>query len=225
MIKLRRLLPSVMAILLLLSLNCAAAKLVVNYTEMGVPAVDTSFKTWMSYKAITSKSSPQYKFVHTYGWRDSEGFMRCSAESDLGITSDYYLVAMGSYYGSTIGTKFRVTFDNGNVIYVALADQKADRHTNSTNQYASHNDVLEFLVDTPYLNKQVKRMGNANVYAPLSGRVAKIERMSFDWVEEESTAAVSQPIVTVSSGFSSYLLRYPSKLSVFSWWLWNGEDL
>ena len=151
----------------------------VTYTNLGVPNINSSFKTWMSYKAVTKKSSPQYKFIRAWGWVDNEGFMRCSGERDLGVGQDYYLIALGSYYGTTIGTKYRITLDTGKVFYGALADCKANKHTNSTNQYARNKDIVEFLVDVKSLNKDVKRMGNANVYTPLSGRVSKIERMDF----------------------------------------------
>ena len=154
--------------------------LTVTYTDLGVPNINSSFKTWMSYKAVTKKNSPQYKFIHTWGWVDSEGFMRCSGERGLGIDQDYYLIALGSYYGTTIGTKYRITLDTGKVFYGALADCKADLHTDSGNQYVPKNgNMVEFLVDTSILNKDVKRMGSANVYEPLNGNVIKIERMDF----------------------------------------------
>ncbi len=152
----------------------------VKYTPLEVPDIDSSFKTWMSYKAVTNKQSAQYKFINTYGWSDSEGFMRCTRDQDYGIEQDYYLIALGSYYGITIGTKYRITLDTGNVFYGVLADCKDDRHTNSTNQYVPVNrNVVEFIVDTSKLNKSVKRMGSANVYAPLNGKVVKIEKMDF----------------------------------------------
>lgn len=230
--KLKKVIAMLIAIsLLMLSTSVFADKLVVNYEEMGVPAAPTYFKTWMSYKAITNRQSAQYKFVSTYGWRDSEGFMRCSAERDLGITDDYYIVAMGSYYGTTIGTKYRVTLDSGNVIYVVLGDCKADRHTNSTHQYASNRDVLEFLVDTPYLNKAVKQMGSANVYMPLNGNVIKIERMSFDWVAEPEESVVYTSMESVVAeeiealGFTAYMAHLPlrHRSNFLNYYLWNKE--
>lgn len=160
--------------------ECQELKLTVEYTSLGVPNINSSFKTWMSYKAVTNKNSPQYSFIYTYGWSDSEGFMRCSGERSLGIDQDYYLIALGSYYGTTIGTKYKITLDTGKVFYGALADCKDNKHTNSTNQYIPHNgNVVEFLVDTSILNKDVKRMGSANVYMPLNGNIEKIERMDF----------------------------------------------
>lgn len=230
--KLKRIVAVLCAIMLLLfSITAFADTLVVNYTEMGVPPAPTYFKTWMSYKAITNKASAQYKFVNTFGWRDSEGFMRCSGERDLGVSDDYYLVAMGSYYGTAIGTKYRVTLDSGNVIYVALGDCKADIHTSSTHQYARNRDVLEFLVDTQYLNKNVKRMGSAHVYTPLSGNVTKIEKMSFDWVSEpqESIAYTSTEYDANKRIQALDVVTYVSQLTikakplVLNRCIWNKE--
>ena len=167
------------------SINCtaiAAEKEVVEtvkYTSLGVPNINSSFKTWMSYRAVTNKRSPQYKFINTYGWADEEGFMRYSSEKEPGVSQDYYMIALGSYYGTTIGTKYRITLTTGEVFYGVLADCKADKDTNKTNQYARDNDIVEFIVDTKKLNSKVKYHGNANVYKPLSGRILKIERIDF----------------------------------------------
>lgn len=165
-----------------------------HYTELGVPNINSSYKTWMDYGTITAKGSPQYKYIGDWCWVDWEGFVRCNGERDLGIEDDYYAVALGSYYGSTIGTKYRVTLNSGNVIYCVLCDQKANCDTNSTNQYAYHNDILEFVVNTTsrknkkqwipgcgdhYLNRKVMQMGDANYYTPLNGTVTKIERIDF----------------------------------------------
>ena len=119
----------------MISIPCVSA-MTVTYTDLGVPTgIDTSFKTWMNYDAITNRQSAQYKFIHTWGWCDNQEFIRCSGERDLGITDDYYLVALGSYYGTAIGTKFRITTSTGQKFYAALGDCKANQHTNSTNQY------------------------------------------------------------------------------------------
>lgn len=151
----------------------------VTYESMGVPEINSSFKTYMDYRTITDRTSPQYNFVNTWGWADNNGFMRANGESDLGITDDYYMIALGSYYGTEIGSKYRITTNTGNVFYGVLCDQKDDRHTNSTHQYAGNNDVVEFIVDTRCLRSDVKRMGSANVYMPLNGSIASIEKINF----------------------------------------------
>lgn len=170
----------IVTILLIFCLSTSVNALTAEYTDLGVPTdINTSFKTWMDWRCITDKTSDQYKCIRQWGWRDENGFMRATGEKDLGIEDDYYMIALGSYYGTTIGTKYKITTDTGNVFYGMLADQKADIHTNSTNQYAGNNDVVEFIVDTRYLRKDVRRMGSANVYMPLNGHVVKIERIDF----------------------------------------------
>ena len=106
--------------------------------------------------------------------------MRCNGEQDLGITDDYYMVALGSYYGTGIGTKYKIITDTGNVFYTVLCDQKADCDTDSTHRYSYNNDVVEFIVDTRSLNKTVKLFGSANVYMPLNGKIASVERIAFE---------------------------------------------
>ena len=150
-----------------------------HYTDMNVPSIESSFKTWMDYRTITSTGSPQYKWIRRWGWHDGQGFMRANGERDLGITDDYYMIALGSYYGTTIGTKYKITTNTGRVFYGVLCDQKADRDTNWTHQYAGNNDIVEFIVDTRYLNSNVKRMGSANCYMPLNGKIARIQRIDF----------------------------------------------
>ena len=81
----------------------------VTYTDMGVPNIQSYFKTWMDYRTITDKSSPQYNLVnnvnHNWIYTDEEGFLRAIGETDLGIPEDYYVIALGSYYGTTITNK------------------------------------------------------------------------------------------------------------------------
>lgn len=189
-----------------LQLQASAAELTMRYEPMGVPNINSSFKSYEDYGCITSQESPQYKFLHDWCWVDYEGFVRCDGETEFGITDSYYCVAMGSYYGTEIGSKYKVTTDTGNVIYCALVDQKANCNTNSTHQYGTDNyDVLEFIVNTypyteepdrkykqflwgsPYylLNSEVQLYGSANVYSPLNGNIVSIEKIIFEWIGDE----------------------------------------
>jgi len=157
----------------------------VKYTPMEVPAeVDTSFKTYMDYRCITNRYSEQYRYIQTWAWCDYDGFMRADGEKDLGIEDNYYLVALGSYYGTQIGDKYRITTDLGNTIYAVLADCKADRDTDYTRRYSYNNDVVEFLVYTPRLPVEVLRTGSANTYMPLCGKITAIERIDFGGLDD-----------------------------------------
>lgn len=203
---------SIFTTLLIFGAAISANAMTAEYIDLGVPTdVDTSFKTYMDWRTITDRTSAQYKCIQKWAWRDENGFMRANGEKDLGIEEDYYLVALGSYYGSEIGTKYRITTDTGQVFYGMLADQKADIHTNSTNQYAANNDVVEFLVDTRYLHKGVKVMGSANVHEPLNGQVAKIERINFiddpEPVQETKIENFYTPSNNTQIKFNNYIMK------------------
>ena len=62
-----------MVILLFIPLNASALN--VKYTSMGVPNVNSSFKTWMDYRTVKNTRSAQYKFIRKWGWCDGQGFM------------------------------------------------------------------------------------------------------------------------------------------------------
>lgn len=97
--------------------------------------------TYMDYRAITNKASNQYKFQQRGDvWVDEYGF--------LVQNSEWYVVAMGSYWGK-IGDKFIIHLENGEIISCVLGDIKSDRHTDRQN-YAHESDghVVEFLIDS-----------------------------------------------------------------------------
>ena len=153
----------------------------VTYTPLEVPDINSTFKAYMDYRKITNTTSPQYKLISLYGYADEYGFMRTEKDAEIDGGQDYYMIALGSYYGTEIGTKYRITTDTGNTFYGILADCKADIHTNSTNQYtvASTPNVVEFLVDTTTLMHEVRYHGTANRHTPLGGEIIKIEKINF----------------------------------------------
>lgn len=122
-----------------------------TYVEYAVPK-NKGFKSYMSYKCITSKSSPQYilqrdrAYTGTYGIRQVDG---------------RYCVAVGSYFTKEIGTLIDLVLENGTVIPCIVSDQKADIDTDSQNIMTTHNGcVSEFVVDTKVLVRMAKRMGD-----------------------------------------------------------------
>lgn len=150
-----------------------------NYTleEMKVPNCDTSFKSYMSYKCITNKSSDQYKLQQS-AWTDDKGLRR---------VDDYYLVAMGTYYSNTVGDKFRITLEGDKIFDVMIGDIKADIHTDNSNMYSPvYNEngtfksanVIEFIIDTKSVDRKVKLMGDVSAYEEFKGNIVKIERIS-----------------------------------------------
>lgn len=171
---------SVIAMSTAFTVNASAVH--TEYTSLGVPNINTSWKSWEGHNILRSNYTPQGRFLRDWAWVDENGFMRAGGERDLGIEDDYYLVAMGSYYGTEIGTKYKITLDTGRTFYAVLGDQKADCDTDWNNQYGTSNiDLIEFIVDVPTLRWDVKNSGTANVYMPLNGSVSSVERIDFIW--------------------------------------------
>lgn len=116
-------------------------------------APENTRKSYMSYKAITTKTSPQYKlqqiaYTGTHGIRQVNG---------------RYCIALGSAYARTIGTHVDIILENGEIIPCILADQKQDRHTDPTNRVCFDGSLVEFVVDTDYIINRVVRSGDVSV--------------------------------------------------------------
>lgn len=123
-----------------------------------------SFKSYTDYKCLL-RSSAQWK-LQEKAYTDENGLRKIG---------DAYLVALGSYYGTTLGTKYKVTLSNGNVFNIILCDCKQDRHTDSKNQACLINgSLLEFYVDSSKLPKSAKLSGSIGSISFFSGDVVSI---------------------------------------------------
>lgn len=126
-----------------------------EYKEYSVPET-SGFKSYMSYAAITSKSSPQYKMQHEKAYTGKNGIRQVDGR---------YCVAIGSYFTDEIGTLFDLVLKNGTVIPCILSDQKADKDTDLQNIVTKHNGCLsEFIVDMDKLKSSIKKMGDVSYF-------------------------------------------------------------
>jgi hypothetical protein len=112
--------------------------------HFSVPSLSRVYFTYMPIRLVTHPRSWQFAF-RPYLTVDELGFTRFEGA---------YGIALGTYYGSRIGTIYRITFANGEQIYAVLADVKSDLHTDSTNRYKpsicgrlSSGNILEFVMD------------------------------------------------------------------------------
>lgn len=135
-----------------------------KFIDMFIPK-HSSFKSYMPYTAITSKSSKQYK-LQQKAYSDKNGLRKYDK---------YYLVAMGQYYGK-VGDKFKVTLSSGQVFYAMIGDTKQYRHTGKGNGMvgADNKDMFEFIVDYRNLNKEIRRSGSVNTV--LKGKVVRLQK-------------------------------------------------
>ena len=146
------------------------AKKATTLLSMGLPSVSGRTKTYAFYTAVTLRSSPQYKLLNSD---------ECYTDEETGIrmVDGCYCVALGSYYGTKIGTKYRITFSTGTKIDVILCDQKADRHTDSKHQYAVNNsDIVEFYVERAKMPRAIRNRGNYGILEKFSGSIVAIEK-------------------------------------------------
>ena len=126
------------------------------------------FKCYMDYRAITATGSPQYQ-IQQEAWTDDCGLRR---------VGEFYCVALGSAFGSKIGTKYVVTLSSGKQIPVILADQKADGDTTPDNTRDYSGAVIEFVVDTPVLPDTVRFTGDVSTIPEFGGEVVEIRRLN-----------------------------------------------
>lgn len=129
----------------------------------------------MDYKCITSKISSQYKYIH------SEKVTVCE-DGLLRDNEGYIGVALGSYYGSTIGDRYIIHLSTGKTVKCILLDQKADRETDTTNSYHLHDgSLVELVIDT---NKckvsygMAIKMGNFDYADFFKGEIVEVEKVN-----------------------------------------------
>ena len=136
--------------------------------EMDLPSIDNSFKTYMSYTAITDKSSIQWDMQQS----------ATTADNGIRMHDDRYMVAVGTYYSKECGEKFNIYLDNGHILYCVTGDIKANKDTDCTNRYIEDNgNIIEFIVNTSTIDNLARKMGDMSYSDNLDGSVVKIEKV------------------------------------------------
>jgi hypothetical protein len=139
-------------------------------SEYSIPDNGGRFKSYTNYRLLNKNSSQWNKIqCHEDAYADDNGLRK---------VGNYYCVAMGSYYSTTLGDTFEITTEGG-TFQVVICDFKANRHTDSTNRYTAHNGcVVEFYVDMNTLDSTARRMGDIS-YADgkFSGRIINITKI------------------------------------------------
>ena len=148
-----------------------------------LPEGRTNVISGMPYTTITNKRSEQWAlqlqaFTGKYGIRSYFDGDRI-----------YFLAAMGSAYGRTIGDAFRVTLRCGTEFYVMLAEYKDDgSDPNFFGHPTKHADgydvtcVLEFIYDAEHINSKALQAGNfCNIecFGGLHGDGGNIEKIEY----------------------------------------------
>ena len=120
------------------------------YTEYKMPE-SSGFKCYMSYKSITSRTSPQYKLQAQYAVTGTYGIRQAAGR---------YCIAVGTVFGAKVGDYADLLLENGTVIPVIISDFKAFSDTVGDGIMSINGCVSEFLVDPAVLDPTAKRMGD-----------------------------------------------------------------
>lgn len=122
-----------------------------------------TFKAYTDYRCLTSKTSKQYA-LQQKAYTDNQGLRRLNG---------YYMVAIGKGWNIPVGHTCEITLSSGQKVYCVVSDVKQNRHTDHTNRYDCKGGVLEFIVDTKALPRQIKRLGDIS-YLGFHGSVVKV---------------------------------------------------
>ena len=114
------------------------------------------FKSWMSYKAITNRSSKQYRLQQIA----STGY------AGMRTVNNRYCVAIGTAFNADIGTYIDLILEDGFVIPCIVADIKNPKHTDANNVFTITGKTkkticcTEFIIDPDKLNVNAMESGN-----------------------------------------------------------------
>lgn len=127
----------------------------------------SSFKSYTFYTSL-SRSSKQWR-IQEIAYTDELGFRR---------VNDAYCVALGTYYGTELGTYYLITLDTGSKFFCILCDVKSDKHTDPTHRFTVSNGcAIEFYVDPSVFGGLAKRMGNISYVDGFEGEIISIEKV------------------------------------------------
>lgn len=164
-------------------------------------------KTYMDYRAITDRSSTQYKYI-----RDN---MIVDEETGFLVDEDGFIgVALGSFYG-VIGDRYYVTLESGVILPLVKIEEKADGDTDGGCYHYSDGSVIEFVIDKNIAGEYfgvygngLVLSGNYNNYDLFKGEISAVEKVSdtkredyVTFVEKEAVSFNNNDIFDYASGY------------------------
>ncbi len=120
-----------------------------NLHQVDICDTKTTFKSWMDYRSITSKSSEQWKLLQQKNVVIDELYGFISMEG-------YLFVAMGPQYGP-VGSKYLISFSGGTSVQVIVGDIKHQGCTSTRD-----GSMIEFIVDKYVIPDRIRQSGNYN---------------------------------------------------------------
>ena len=136
-----------------------------QWVEMDVPS-NNSFKSYMGAHKITDTTSAQYQLKSEY----------LDSACGIKLVDDRYVIAIGTYYTETIGTRVDLVMESDEVVPCIVGDVKRDRDTDAMNrQHNVDGSVIEFVVNADTLSSEAKSHGDCSWADPrLMGEIKAI---------------------------------------------------
>ena len=158
--------------------NTEEVDVAVEHNDIPIPYTDiyigtNDFKSYMSYKAITTIDSPQF-MLQELCTTDMDGFRRCA---------DRYVIAVGHGVGGQVGDCVDLILANGEVIYCVIGDYKQNKHTDKANLIGKNGCCSEFIVDVNLLREDIRKGGNIECgYVGWDSPVLYIRRYNINYL-------------------------------------------
>ena len=133
-------------------------------TGFDVAVVGDIRKSYMDYKKIRSRTSPQYK-LQQKALTDGNG---------LRVVDGRYCVAMTTIYGS-VGQCVDVYLADGTVIPCVIGDHKSPQHSSNNNTLGADGSAIEFIVETGSLPSTVRQSGDVSSQAGFQEEVVGVK--------------------------------------------------
>ena len=136
-----------------------------QWVEMDVPS-NNSFKSYMGAHKITDTTSAQYQLKSEY----------LDSACGIKLVGDRYVIAIGTYYTETVGTRVDLVMQSGEVVPCIVGDVKKNRDTDAMNrQHNVDGSVIEFVVNADTLSSEAKSHGDCSWADPrLMGEIKAI---------------------------------------------------
>ncbi len=155
-----------------------------------LPKINTNVKFFTDYRCYDLWYTPHYR-LQQKAWTDSNGLRRFNND---------YIVAVGSFYSTAIGDRFRITLDSGNSFTVIVGDGKWDADCDELCMYTPCVDynggaaanLLEFIVDKEILSKAVYEYGSIEKIRGFEGNIVEMVYLGRDSTGDWDTYEVRE---------------------------------
>lgn len=143
-----------------------------------LPAIKTNVKFFTDYHIYNLWYTPHFR-LQQEAWTDEQGLRRFNED---------YIVALGSYYSTSIGDRFKVTLNSGKVFTVIFGDGTWDKDCDRLCMYTPCKDydgneaanLLEFIVDKDVLDSDVYEYGSIEKLSGFEGNIAEMVYLGRD---------------------------------------------